>query len=396
MTGLVTRDMMTQYKQSDGGPTSDGLFVRDVPDFIEFMRRMDNPMLKLVRPGKSRNLIKWEFGEGDHAPRADVTTGTHDTTTTTLNVTNGAYYQKWNLVRIPSTGEIMLVTGFASTNALTVKRNYPAGGAGVAIGAPAAVQILGVAMPEGADAVDSAIALGEVDWTAPEIMEYTWTYSHRGRKTPTYETKTDAFKAQSKKKMKEAAKDLNSLLLHGLRGLGTNDGATPSTMGGLRQFTNTRTFDANGAPLRWLDVMTLAQTVYNDVGQQDMGHTFMGNMWMKRIFNSFFQKGRIMNNSDKKINLVWNEYETDFGLCKFVLNYDMDDNELYLWNPEDAALDHFEGGTWSTGLYSTKGWYDTGFVRGDYGAIYEASRRRMRWFDVSVDPADYPNLDVPV
>ena len=399
MAPVITRQMMTSYREDvAGGVIPTGLFIQDVPKMTEFMRRMDRPMLKLVKPGGSHDKLEWLFGEGDLISR-DTLTGvatTHTSTQTTLTVLNGKLFQKWFLLRIPSTGEIMLVDGFVSDNVLSVRRNWPAGGTGVALSAQVAIQILGPAIPEGADAVDSPIAAGEIDYTYPQIFEYTWTYTHRGRYTPDYEVKSDKFKYQAKKKMKEAAGDLNRMLLAGYRNKGDGTADNPSAMGGLRQFTSTRTYDANGAPLKWIDIMTLAETVAKDVGQEAMGHTIMGNFFAKSIFNSYFQKSRITNGSDEKLKMNWQSVETDLGIFKFVINYDMDDNELIIWNPEDAALDHFEGGTWTTGLYSTQGWYDRGFLRGDYGALYNAARRRMMFYDFSVDPADYPNLHVPV
>lgn len=393
----VTREMVTQYNTTQGGQIPDGLFIRDVPDFIKFMRRQDNPMLKLVPDGRERDKLKWEFGEGDLMPKTDLTTASFTTTDTVINVTNQKYFQKYNLVRVPSTGEQFLVVGFPSSSAIQVIRDWPTqDGVGSSTSGAVTLQIIGVAMPEGADAVESPINMGTIDWTAPEIMEYTWSHSHRGRNTPNYETKTDAFKAESAKKMKEAARDLNALLLHGLRYLGSPGSQLPSTMGGLRQATNVYTKGMSSAPLYWIDMMTLMQTVYQDVGQSDMGKTLMGGMFAKRIFNSWFQKSRITNSTDSKLKLNWDSVETDFGVIKFVLNYECDDNELFLWNPPDTHLDHYKGGTWSTGLYSTKGWYDTGFVRGDYGAIWEAPRRRAYWSAFSVNPSDYPNLDVPV
>jgi hypothetical protein len=196
--------------------------------------------------------------------------------------------------------------------------------------------------------------------------------------------------------MVEAADDLDSLLLHGLRDPGLGDGTRPSSMGGLRQNTAVRTLNVAGAALGFDDIMTLGETVYKDVGQEKMGKTIMGSFFSKQIWNSYFQKSRITTGKDDRINLTWSEVETDFGVIKFVINYKMDDNELFIWNPQDSQLDHYEGGTWSTGLYATQGWYDKGFLRGDYGALFPVPRRRMRIYGYSTTAADYPNLHVPV
>lgn len=392
MAPLVTRGMMTSQPVSvAGGTITDNLYMRETPKIIKFMRKYDTPMLKLIKPGGEHELTKWEYGSGDYISRKDVTTGTHTNSTTTLNVANGLKYQKFEIIRIPSTGEQMFITAITS-NALTVLRNWPAGGNGVALGAPADVQILGSAMPEGADHVASPSAQGELDYTHPQIMEYTWAYTHRGRNTPNYESKTnDQYKRERDLKVKEAANDLDSFLLHGLRDPGLADGTRPSTMMGLRQGTSTYSLNVNGDPLTLDDVMVAAQVLYDDVGKDDMGKTLMGNLLTKQIFNSWFQPNRISTNMrDKEMNLVWDEVETDFGVFKFVLNSKCDANELYLWNPKECSLDRFRGGNWSIGMYATQGWYDVGFLRGDFGGMFQAPRRRTRIYGFSVDKDDYP------
>lgn len=398
MAPTITREMVRQYKVSDSGQIPDSLYIVEVPKMIEFMRRYDHPMLKLVKPGGSHDQEIWRYGEGDLLNKTTTLTGAHSTTTTTLTVADNKIFQKWQKLRVrTATGsEQMLVTDPEfGTLQIQVTRNWPAGGAGISLAGGETLQLLGPALPEGADAVDSPVQMGEVFETYPNIYEYTWKYSHRARVTPNYEIKTDQFRYQMKKKMKEAACDLNRDLLHALKNKGDGTGTNPSSIGGLREATATYTQDVGTTVLTWLKIMTLAQTVYNDVGAEAMGKVFMGNFFVKRIWNSFFQKSRRTGGMDNDLRLYWDEVDTDFGRCKFVINYEMDDNELILWNPEDASLDTYEGGNWSTGLYSTQGWYDRGFLRGDFGAIFEAARRRARWSNFSVTTTDYANLDVP-
>lgn len=292
----------------------------------------------------------------------------------------------------------MLITDpAAGTNQLTMIRDWPTqSGTGTAMNDDDVLQLLAPAIPEGADAVDSPIQMGEVFTTYPQILEYTWKYSHRGRVTPDYEVKSDKFKYQLKKKMKEGACDLNRTMLSGKANKGDGSGDNPSSMGGLREKTATYTDDVSTSALTLKDILTLAQTVWTDVGRDAMGDTLMGNMFVKRVINSYFQKSRRTGNRDDAIRLNWDTIESDFGVWKFVLNYECDDNELFLWNPEDAKLDTYEGGNWSSGLYSTQGWYDRGFLRFDGGPIYQASRRRARWYNFSTTASDYANLDLTV
>lgn len=396
----LTRDMVNSYRDDvAGGHTPAGLYIRDVEDFIPTLRRFDNPMLKMIKEGDSRNKVIWEFGEGDLISIDDVTTAAYTNSATLLPVTERGLYAKNYKLRIKETDEQMLVTeqpDGTGAGTIAVRRNWPAGGVGVATSGVVHIQIMGPNTPEGTDAIDSPIAMGEVFETYPEIKEWTWAYTHRGRILPDYEVKTDRFKAQGKKKMKEAAQQLNREVLSSKKNKGDGTGANPSSMGGLREATNVRTKDLSGAPLTWIDIMTLLETMYTDVGNDGMGDVFIGNAKVKAIWNSYFQKSRITGKNDDELKLFWDEVNTDFGVKRFVLNYDMDDDELILGNPNDWRLHHMEGGNWSTGLYSTQGWYDRAFLRFDGGPIFQAARRRARWYGFSEDPADYPNLHVPV
>lgn len=398
MPPVVTREMVKQYKQSDGGVIPDGLYIVEVPKMKDIIRRYDTPMLKLVKPGESHNQEVWRYGEGDLLGKSTTVSGAHGTTATVLTLATNAIIQKWQKLRIKTSSgseQLLVLDPEYGTNQVLVSRNWPAGGAGLSLAGGETVLLLGPAIPEGADAVDSPIQMGEVFETYPNIYEYTWKFSHRARVTPDYEVQSDKFKAQRNKKMKEAAMDLNRDLLSALKNKGDATGSNPSSIGGLREATATYTQNVGGNPLTWLRIMNLLQTVYIDVGADAMGKTFMGSFFQKRIFNSFFQKSRRSGTKDDKLKLYWDEVDSDFGVLKFVINYEMDDDELICWNPEDASLDHYEGGNWSTGLYSTQGWYDRGFLRGDFGAIFEAARRRCRWHTIDTNTASYTNLDVP-
>lgn len=376
-----------------GGSVPSGMIIRDVPDFIPFVRRSDTPMLGLVKKGAAKDMLKWEYGEGDLSPReTTLNEAGFDGSETDVTVATGTgtYFQKWDLIKIDD--EIMLVTGISS-DTLTVTRGWGST-TGAAHDDGSVIKILGPAVPEGVDAPDSPVTRGELFYTYPQIFEYTWQNTHRSRVTPNYEIKSDQFKEELKRKMKEAAEDLDTLLLDGVKNEGDGTGSNPSTMGGLREATTANVHDLNGAPLELQDLLEAMQEVAYDVGTGEMGKTLMGNHFVKRVFNSWFQPARRASKSDKSLSLVWDEVETDFGVVKFVLNYKMPDNEIFLWKPEDAKYHPYKGGDWSNGLYSTQGWYDRGFLRGDFGAIFQSDRKRLRIHDFSVTTTDYPNIDI--
>lgn len=390
MAITVTRSMINSMSSGvTSGSTPSDLFIRDVPDFIPFLRRQDTPMLSLVPKKGSKNILKWEYGEGDLSPRQDTLAEDVDGSETGIDVTHGSYFQVWDLVKWGD--EVALVTSI-SNNTLTVTRGWGSTSAVTATnGDP--IYILGPAVPEGVDAPASPVTRGIVSFTGPQIFEYTWQMTHRARVTPNYEIKTDQFKAELKRKMKEAALDLNDLLLNGIYNAGDGTGTNPSSMGGLREATTTNLSNLSSGALELNDILTLMQTINADVGD-DMGKTLMGGYYAKRIFNSWFQPSRRTSGSDAKLNLTWDSFDCDFGTVKYIVNYKCNSNELFLCNEDDWGLYNYEGGNWSTGMYSTQGWYDKGFLRGDFGALFQADRRRGRWYGFSTTDSDYPNLDI--
>lgn len=392
---LVTREMINQYNENvTGGNVPSGLFIRNVENFIDQVKRTDTPMLDLVKPKGTRNYVIWEYGEADLAPRVDTQVGGATNNATTIDVAHGEYFQKYDLVRNRRTKEQFLVTAITA-DALTVIRDWPGqSGTGVAMTGDDILDILGPAVPEGVDGPRSPVARGSVKETYPQILEYTWQMSHRGRHSANYQHQGDQFKYELKRKMKEAAEDLDSLLLNGKKFKGSMSANQPSTMGGLREATTANTASVSG-PLEFQDLLMLMQQAAQEVGHGDLGKTVMGNYFSKRVWNSWFQASRRGTLKDGKFRTHWDEVDTDFGVVKFVINYKMDNDELIFWNPEDSGLYNFKNGKWATGLYSTQGWYDTGFLRGDYGAIFEADRRRGRLYGFSTSEADYDYLDLP-
>ena len=387
----TTRGQFNSYGTSTtGGSVPEALVIREVGNFIPEVRQSETPMLGLVKQKGTKEQLVWEYGEGDLAPRQDQLAEALDNSETGVDVDNGAYFQVWDLIKVDD--EVMLVTSI-STNTLTVTRGWGSTAAATHED-NATVYILGPAVPEGVDAPRSPITRGHLFETGPQIFEYTWEFTHRGEIVPDYEVKTNKFQHELKKKMKEAAEDLNDLLLNGIYNAGDASGTNPSTMKGLREATTTNVTDLSDTPLELIDFLEAIQPVSNRVGQSKVGKTVMCDHFTKRVINSWFQGSRRAGKSDAKLRLHWDEIDCDFGTFKIVVNYQMREDEIFVWNPQDSGLYTMEGGKWSTGIYETQGWYRRGFLRGDYGAIYEADSRRLRLHNYSTTRADYPLLDV--
>lgn len=392
----LTRDMVNSYSTAvTGGTTPADLFIRDVPDFIPIIGRTDVSFIKTLGTGKTGKMLKMEYGSGDVAPRTvNLTAAVLDGVATGLTVDVASSLQVYDMLYFPDNGEIARVTalpGTASPN-VTVARGH--GGTPAAAHASGLnVLIIAPAVPEGADTPYSPIAQGEVDWNTYQILEYSWVFTHRGRVVPTYEVQTDRFKHEVKKKMEEAALDLNNLAIYGVRALGDGSKTNPSTTAGVRQATTHNRFNLNAAPLTLATFMDMFQQIYLDVGQNNMAKTVFLNPFSKRIVNSFFNATRRTSGGDAKMSIKWDTVETDFGEIRFIIQYDWPKGEAFAVNTEDCKRHAFEGGNWSTGLMSTDGWYDRGFLRGDFGFSWQAPRRRGALVNFSTARADYPNID---
>lgn len=130
--------------------------VRDVQRGIAYVDPDENPLIAVTRGAKdgSKSCFnsKFEWIEKDMLPpRWDQVNGAMTTGDLTMTVDNGGYFTVGDLVKVGTTGEVVLVTSIA-TNALTVTRSFgdSSGTAAATIGDNVDVRIIGNAIKEGA------------------------------------------------------------------------------------------------------------------------------------------------------------------------------------------------------------------------------------------------------
>jgi len=392
----LTREMMNQYSSAvAGGNTPPDLFVRDIPDFIPLVTRHDAPLAKAVKTGSEVTVLKSEWGEGDLTPtRVKTAAAVADATTLNITVDAPKAIQKYDVLYFTDNGEQVRVNTINdSTGVLTVFERGHGGSTAAAHNSQVEIIILGPAVPEGANTPDSPFQQGDLDYNYPQIFEYSWKYTHRGRVTPTYEIKSDRFKEELRRKMLEATRDLDLTMLYGLRNQGDGQGSNASTMNGVRAGTIQNRIDLAGAPLTLLSVLDLLEQIFKKVGQSEMAKTLYGDAFTKRLINSFLNASRRSTAMDAKLNLTLDVIQTDFGDIKYVTHYNWSPGEVHLLNINDFSRHAYKGGNWTSGLFSTEGWYDRGFLRGDFTLKMPAPSRRGALVGFSVDPTDYPDLD---
>lgn len=390
MAATISRRMVNSRSSADGGTTPSDLFIRDVDEFIPYLERDDTPLVRMIPTGGSADKLKHEHGQGYLTPRTTTVTGAHNNSTTSFTFGNPERLQQYDILYY--NGEKLWVQDAAPTNPVTVTRGY-GGTTAVTFSGGETVQVLGPAVPEGVDSPSSPHTQGDLDWDTFQIFEYTWSLTHRAKHTPTYEFKSDRFKAMLKRYMTEAAIDLENFAIFGTRYLPANDSDATMTRGMIAATTANVT-DLNGDPITLRLFLDGQQAVFQDVGLNDMGKTVILTPFLKRVVNSWFNPSRRSTTTDAKINMTFDSIDTDFGTYKFVIHHNQPTGYMNILNLKDIKRMTYEGGNWSTGMFATQGWYDRGFLRGDFGFIWPAARRRSMYQECSETAGDYPDLDV--
>ena len=397
MAATISSGALNQYSTSvSGGTTPSDLHIRDVPDWVDKLERTDVPFSKMIgsEGPPSMPMLKAEWGWGSPDPYSTtITEAVGDTSTTSITVADGSYFQVGDRFLIDS--EEMLVSAIAG-EVLTVSRGF-AGTTAATHNDNAAAYILGPALMESADDADSVITQGEVDFNYHQIMSFTWSLSKRADVTPTYEHKGgNRFNRELRKKMEMTAPVRFELtMLLGQRALGT--ASTPSALGGLRQsaYITTRT-SLSSAILTETDLMSNLQTVHNLVGPSLMPDTMMCSPFAARVISSWYQESRRSTYSDSKANVKWTEIETWFGTMKVVPNYLMStiaNNKLYVFDPKVFKKRPYASGTgWQTGEHATQGWHKRGYLRGDFTLLAPYCDARLELHTFSTTASDYSGL----
>lgn len=400
MAATVSRSVQTgQSNAVSGGTIPSALFIpADVPDWTKKQKRTDTPFLSKIGRGqplaKPNPTRQWGWGSPDPIDTT-ITEPISDTTSTTFTFASTAGMSLGDRLLIDD--EEIRVTSITSSTVAECSRGFAGTTAATHLD-NATVIIMGPVILEGADDPASPITQGEIDSNYFGIMTFTWTLTQRAKVTPTYEYKqANRDQAELRKKMEDTAPlRLELTLMLGSKAQGS--ATSPSAMGGIRQssYITTRT-SLSSAPLTELDFNNNLQTVHNLVGPSLMPKVVMGSPFMMRVISSWFADRIRADQSDKKMNSgVITSVETWFGTMTLLPNYLMSTiapNRVYVFDPDKIDLVPYASSTgWQTGLLSTQGWYNKGYLRGDFSSVWRDPDGRLELYALSTTAADYPGL----
>lgn len=310
-----------------------------------------SPILNIVtkrsqsKPAKSTEV---KHLEDDIVTEWDTTTQSRVAGDGTVTVAYPQIYRVGDIVKVPTTGETMRVTGVnVGTSTLTIQRSYGATAA-ASIGNGAWLMNMGAAEMEGDNAPEAKATITETKTNYCQIF-----------KEPVHITKTAENEAvyggnermrQRKKAGARHAQDIEQVLLHGEKGIDTSTGTYAiRTAGGLDEFITTNVMSMNGP---------LLESEFHEFIGECFRHTVKPGRTKKLLFCSRAMLGtisgwasaKIQTNSglDQKYGLSIKEYLSPYGTLAIV-NHPLLERgyagSAYLIDPDGVFLRPFRSTT---------------------------------------------------
>lgn len=247
--------------------------VRVIADVITIIDPRDHPLIDVLGLASAnakfkinQSGYKLEILEDEYDPL--TTTANQGTTiatdATTLTVADASVFQVGHVIKIDD--EYMVISSVDTTNETVglYARDY--GGTNATHTTLSAIEIVGMARLEGADASYGPI----VDVTAPfnytSIFQKGLNISETQRVIDQY-GKDDEFNYQANKALPHLMRLVNKAAYHGIRDAGT--AAAPRSMGGLDTFITDNTVGAGGAIAK-SDIDNLMEEIIMDGGKPDL------------------------------------------------------------------------------------------------------------------------------
>lgn len=226
---------------------SDQLAI-DIADRIHELEPDIGPLRVFTRAAEKRKTVATKFSwlEDQSKPRFDATSGTANTTVTTIPVNNGAYFAQWDQVLNTRTGEQFRVDGVAGNN-LTVTRNIaPSGvGTGTAMNSGDELYIIGSAQPENDTSKPARSDIPSKVTNNTQIFRDPFEISG-SLQASAFQVSPGEWPRQSRVKGREHLKDQELSFLFGKKSATTPGSTEDRTTGGVLSFISTNQTDAGG------------------------------------------------------------------------------------------------------------------------------------------------------
>ncbi|HEX6537471.1 MAG TPA: DUF5309 family protein [Gemmatimonadaceae bacterium] len=362
--------------------------VRFVLPLIESLDYKDTPLTSMIGFSKRRvdnRKVEWT---DEILPAVSDTLGAGYTSGGgTITVSNGAKFQQYNVIQIDS--ELMLVTAI-STNTLTVTTAW-AGTTNANHANGAAIQIVGVAMPENTPTPPASVALGSAYNNFCQLWDKGIQISNRQNYANNYFTRTPEYEWRLKQLLTQCKREFERTLFLGVGVDAT--GTLPSAMSGFPQFITTNVTTLAGAAFTERQFLDALGPAFDDIGPSGLGDTVICGRFAKQVIGSWADPGRRLSGSDTAITARIDTIITDFGELDIMMHRWCPATELYFMNPKNYEICAYANyGEWHDGPLPADGEYLRGHVAGDYVLIAMGNRASAKLTGFSTSSADYSSM----
>lgn len=372
---------------------------RQVEKLYESLDYMEFVISNLV--GKSDEpafAVAQEFTDERFPPVTDTLSAGIDNVVTTIPVTNGAYFQIYNLIQIDS--EILWITNISGNN-LTCFTRGGIGTAAAAHSSGATIYIVSTATPENVAAVASVSTRGDTVTNYMQIFQHALKVSDRQDNAGSYlvgknknaEAPSKEYAWELARQFRILAREREQAVWRGVPFAGSS--SAPSTMGGIPAFITVNVTDLGGLPFTPVMVMDAAQTAWNAGGPANMSRMIFAGAVARRGLSSFWKVNVQMRPTDKKVSLVVDEIETDLGTFELA--------EANFWIPQSLVVcidpDNYKWRAWAgygevhKSDLAIDGSYQKGAITCDYTLLCGGNRVSWKLTNVSTTSTDYPNMN---
>ena len=305
--------------------------VRDTANILQSKKKIDmsetialldpkaTPLISLLKQLK-RNTVpaknpKFSWMEDDLGARWDAINNAagYDNTATSLVVDNGVYFTAGDIVKVPRTGEVMLVTAVDNgTNTITVIRGYGVTAA-AALNDNDPIVIVGNANEEGS-------GTREIKTTKEvEVFNYTQIFKTPFGVTNT-ENATDMYGGsdlnyQRKKKGIEHLVDMTRAFYFGERKEDLTGNKPRRTTGGILSFLTENNYDAGGQLTQAEFDNNISEVVFRYGSKEKL---LLCSARLLSVINEWALGKLQIDQNAKRFGLNIMEYLTPFGVFKLV------------------------------------------------------------------------------
>lgn len=293
--------------------------VVDMSDKIALLQPNAEPFMSFLKIAKrnteaARNP-KFEWLEDDLLPRWDaINNGAgYDNAATSIVVDNGSYFTANDVIKVPRTGEVMLVTAIA-TNTLTVVRGYGVTAAAAIVDNDPLV-IVGNANQEGSGTrvLKSTLEVPKYNFT--QIFKTPFGVTNTENATKMYGGKDLSY--QQAKGGVQHRIDMARGFMYGERKEDVSGAKPMRTTGGLLSFLNKNNYDAGGQLTQTEFDNNISEVVFKYGSREKI---LLASARLLSVINSWALGKLQVDNLAKSYGLEIFKYITPFGTYN-IMNY---------------------------------------------------------------------------